>query len=87
MCGDSTNAAHVAELLAGERALLCATDPPYLVDYDGTNHPQSAERKSKNVDPNKQWDAYIDPETSVDFYHRFIPDGSPEFREASRSVA
>jgi DNA modification methylase len=72
MCGDSTNPAHVAELLAGARALLCATDPPYLVDYDGTNHPQSAARKASNVDPNKQWDAYIDPETSVEFYFKFL---------------
>ena len=23
----------------GERAILFATDPPYLVDYDGSNHP------------------------------------------------
>jgi len=22
-----------------ERAVLFATDPPYLVDYDGSNHP------------------------------------------------
>ncbi len=72
MCGDSTNAEHVAALLGGERALLCATDPPYLVDYDRTNQPQSAERKARDVDPNQRWDAYIDPETSVDFFHRFI---------------
>jgi hypothetical protein len=23
----------------GQRAILFATDPPYLVGYDGTNHP------------------------------------------------
>ena len=27
--------------MAGERASLMATDPPYLVDYDGGNHPQT----------------------------------------------
>ena len=40
MCGDSTNPEDVKTLMAGQRAALFSTDPPYLVDYDGTNHPQ-----------------------------------------------
>ena len=36
MCGDSTDIADVRRLMNGEKAKLCATDPPYLVDYDGT---------------------------------------------------
>ncbi|MEO5331329.1 MAG: ParB N-terminal domain-containing protein [Magnetococcus sp. YQC-5] len=39
LCGDSTKAEDVIRLMKGERAILFATDPPYLVDYDGTNHP------------------------------------------------
>lgn len=39
ICADSTDAADVQRLMAGERAQLFATDPPYLVDYTGTNHP------------------------------------------------
>lgn len=39
LCGDSTSAADVRRLMNGERASLFATDPPYLVDYDGSNHP------------------------------------------------
>jgi DNA modification methylase len=35
LCGDSTNADDVARVMAGERAALVATDPPYLVDYTG----------------------------------------------------
>lgn len=31
----------------GERAVLFATDPPYCVGYDGTNHPQSRPGGSK----------------------------------------
>ncbi|MFC3118928.1 ParB N-terminal domain-containing protein [Jhaorihella thermophila] len=39
LCGDSTNDDDVRRLMNGERAVLFATDPPYLVDYDGSNHP------------------------------------------------
>src|SRR5690606_17821329 len=39
LCGDSTDPADVRRLMNGERAILFATDPPYLVDYDGSNQP------------------------------------------------
>jgi len=39
LCGDSTSAADVRRLMNAERAILFATAPPYLVDYDGSNHP------------------------------------------------
>ena len=39
LCGDSTSQEDVRRLMNGERAVLFATDPPYLVDYDGSNHP------------------------------------------------
>jgi hypothetical protein len=39
LCGDSTQAADVALVMADGKAALFATDPPYLVDYDGMNHP------------------------------------------------
>lgn len=57
-CGDSTNPAVVQRLMAGQRATLFATDPPYLVDYDGTNHPQGwkASQKKKQT-MNKDWSA------------------------------
>jgi DNA modification methylase len=72
MCGDSTSADDVRLLMNGERAVLCATDPPYLVDYDGTNHPQSFEREQAGKKNNKHWDAYRDPKASVEFFSNFI---------------
>lgn len=41
LCGDCTDASVVRRLMHGQRAALFATDPPYLVDYDGMNHPGS----------------------------------------------
>ncbi|HEX6943537.1 MAG TPA: DNA modification methylase [Gemmatimonadaceae bacterium] len=35
LCGDSTNLNDVLRVMGGEKAALCATDPPYLVDYTG----------------------------------------------------
>ncbi|MCC7171377.1 MAG: DNA modification methylase [Planctomycetes bacterium] len=39
LCGDSTSAADIARLMAGEKAALLSTDSPYAVDYDGMNRP------------------------------------------------
>ena len=74
LCGSSTNAEDVARLMNGERAVMMATDPPYLVDYTADNHPSSAERQKAGKDKtaNKKWDAYKDPETSVAFFSDFI---------------
>ena len=62
LCGDSTEDGDVKRLMNGERAILFATDPPYLVDYDGTNHPQNSARKARvakgdtsGTDGNKDW--------------------------------
>ena len=69
LCGDSTNSEDVARLLGGAKAVLLATDPPYLVDYtaDAKNHPLSTGTRAEHG-----WDEYHGPETSVEFYAGFL---------------
>ncbi len=71
LCGDSTKAEDVQRLMAGERAGLMATDPPYLVDYQGGAHPTSEANKGAAT-KDKHWDSYIDHEHSVAFYVEFL---------------
>jgi hypothetical protein len=75
MCGDSTCGADVERLMNGERASLMFTDPPYLVDYDGGNHPQSYNTKGQKREAgatNKHWDAYKDPAQASAFFEGFL---------------
>ncbi|OSM07611.1 site-specific DNA-methyltransferase [Magnetofaba australis] len=84
LCGSSLNADDVIRLMNGERAILFATDPPYLVDYDGTNHPQNSARKAKvakgetsGTDGNKDWSAsygvtWDDSSQGPELYEGFI---------------
>jgi len=67
LCGDSTNAEDVRRLMNGERAVLFATDPPYLVDYDGSNHP--TRNKDWSASYGTTWD---DSSQGAELYDRFI---------------
>jgi DNA modification methylase len=39
LCGDSTKPEDLARLMAGEKAALFSTDPPYCVNYTGNDRP------------------------------------------------
>ena len=59
----------------GEKAILLSTDPPYLVDYIGGQHPRKGLIAGENWKTGKRsanWDEYHDPETSVEFYAGFL---------------
>ncbi|MGI3212595.1 DNA modification methylase [Roseovarius tibetensis] len=67
LCGDSTNHEDVRRLMNGERAVLFATDPPYLVDYDGSNHPTRNKDWSQSY--GNTWD---DSSQGAELYDGFI---------------
>jgi DNA modification methylase len=76
-CGDCTDASMVAQVMGGELATLMATDPPYLVDYDGGNHPPTWANGGKRPGAalnaaTKHWDTYVDQATAVQFYEDFL---------------
>ncbi|RDW14317.1 DNA methylase [Paracoccus thiocyanatus] len=67
LCGDSTSQDDVRRLMNGERAILFATDPPYLVDYDGSNHPTRNKDWSQSY--GTTWD---DSSQGAELYDGFI---------------
>ena len=67
LCGDSTSHDDVRRLMNGERAVLFATDPPYLVDYDGSNHPTRNKDWSQSY--GTTWD---DSSQGAELYDGFI---------------
>lgn len=71
LCGDCTDAGQVRRLMDGHRATLFATDPPYLVGYDGANHPggKKGGRKGNKADSEVSWD---DASANPELYERFI---------------
>ena len=76
LCGSCTNTDDVIRLMNGERAALFATDPPYLVDYDGTNHPGDKSSTLKDS-KNKDWSAtygvtWDDSSQGPELYEGFI---------------
>jgi DNA modification methylase len=81
LCGDATWAEDVTRLMAGERATLFASDPPYGVNYSGGSHPQSwGNRGAPNRD--KDWSAHYlearsadisdNEEAGIELYRGFI---------------
>ena len=71
LCGRFNRRWRPSRLMNGEKASLMATDPPYLVDYTGGNHPASKGNQGK-PSKDKHWDEYVDPEASVEFYRKFL---------------
>lgn len=67
LCGDSTKEDDVLRLMDGRKAVLFTTDPPYLVGYDGCNHPQGNKDWSETY--GATWD---DADDNSDLYKKFL---------------
>jgi len=50
LCGDSTNEGDIARLMAGKRAKMAFTDPPWNVGIGGDNNPKHRQRKGLEGD-------------------------------------
>ena len=61
------SAADVRRLMNGERAILFETDPPYLLDYHGSNHP--TRNKDWSASYGTTWD---DSSQGAELYDGFI---------------
>ncbi|MCC6457261.1 MAG: site-specific DNA-methyltransferase [Caldilineaceae bacterium] len=96
ICGDATDSAVVTRLMGDNRAALFATDPPYLVDYDGNNHPHKWDEEDKNKDWSesyKDWDRAVEGDglydgfVSVAIQHAILPNAAWYCWHASRRQA
>lgn len=75
MCGSSTEEKDVLALMCGQRAILFATDPPYVVDYKGGSHP-TTKSNAGSATKDKDWSqVYREGGTEgdgEDFYNAFV---------------
>jgi len=63
LCGDSTRAQDVERVMAGDRAAVCVTDPPYSVDYE-----KSHEQRGGDVGVHSHYhEADLDPTAILAF--------------------
>jgi DNA modification methylase len=71
LCGDATDPEAVERVMAGERAQLMATDPPYLVDYGGGRHPKSESNQGAST-KDKRWEHYQEQHLSSELFQKFV---------------
>jgi len=68
LCGDSTNKDDVVRVMNSQRAVLFATDPPYLIGYNGESRPGDWSKQNRSGS-HKNWD---DPAQGEAFYEAFV---------------
>ena len=59
MCGDCTQSGDVDQLMAGELARMVWTDPPWNIDYGGSDHPTFKKRTINNDNLGEQFVIFL----------------------------
>lgn len=77
MCGDSTQHTEVARLMAGELARLIWSDPPWNVDYGGSEHPVYGSRTMNNDNLGEKFTHFVN--LFVTQMRRFCQPGAPVY--------
>lgn len=60
MCGDCTQRGDVDQLMAGELARMVWTDPPWNIDYGGSDHPTFKKRTINNDNLGEQFVIFLE---------------------------
>ena len=69
LCGDSTKAEDIEQVMNGRKADMVFTDPPYNVDYYGGNRPQPEKARPK---PSRQWQKIYSDNLNEDEYTKWL---------------
>ena len=77
ICGDSTNEENIKKLFDGQKADMMFTDPPYNVDYGGTDHPSWKRRSIQN---DNMSDAQF-----VEFIENYLTAAKPYIKQGAPS--
>jgi DNA modification methylase len=77
MCGDSTQRSDVARLMGGSLADMIWEDPPWNVDYGGSEHPSYSDRTMNNDNLGEKFSIFV--ELFVTQMRRFCKPGAPTY--------
>ena len=75
MCGDSTERSDVERLMAGDLARLIWSDPPFNVDYGGSDHPIYSHRTMNNDNLGEKFSIFVN--LFVTMMRSFCEPGAP----------